>query len=400
MAVAPTRVPDDFRIARVEVIPLRLWLNFKRSISRRLDVDVPNVEWVDNPVVVRVETASGCSGHARVRVPSGWLGETTTSITGAVRDFYAPQLIGASLLEREANAAMLDAILPGNPGALSAVDTAIHDALGKTLGLPVYALLGGEGEPVPLDWSVSLRPPDRRDETIAECRKAVEEYGVRILCLKVGPREHWRADVETFQAVRAAVGPDVEIGMDPNEGYDLPTAVRVLRLLQDDDVAYVEQPFHREHAADLAELRAQVAVPIYLDEGAVTLSDALGIVERRAADGLVLKMWKTGSFSKTLKMAAIAQAAGMSTTIGGTAQGNALEAACFAHLYAAVPGRVMAGEFILGMDVTADHDPIATAPPEFAIRDGHAHLPHGPGLGIEVDIDAARDLALACYTIS
>ena len=131
MAVAPTRVPDDFRIARVEVIPLRLWLNFKRSISRRLDVDVPNVEWVDNPVVVRVETASGCSGHARVRVPSGWLGETTTSITGAVRDFYAPQLIGASLLEREANAAMLDAILPGNPGALSAVDTAIHDALGR-----------------------------------------------------------------------------------------------------------------------------------------------------------------------------------------------------------------------------------------------------------------------------
>ena len=128
------------------------------------------------------------------------------------------------------------------------------------------------------------------------------------------------------------MGPDVEIGMDPNEGYDRPTAVRVLRLLQDDDVAYVEQPFHREHAADLAELRAQVAVPIYLDEGAVTLSDALGIVERRAADGLVLKMWKTGSFSKTLKMAAIAQAAGMSTTIGGTAQGNALEAACFAHL--------------------------------------------------------------------
>ena len=400
MAVASPRVPDDFRISAIEVIPLRLWLKFKRAISRRRDVEVPNVEWVDNPVVVRIETAAGCSGYARVRVPSGWLGETTTSIVGAVRDFYAPQLIGASLLDRESNIAALEAILPGNPAALSAVDTALHDALGKTLGLPVYALLGGAATPVPLDWSVSLRPAERRDETIAEVRKAVEEYGVKILCLKFGPRDTWRADVDTFRAVRAAVGDDVEIGIDPNEGYDLPTAVTVLRLLADDGVAYVEQPFHRSQLTDLADLRAQTGVPIYIDEGAVTLANALDVVARRAADGLVLKMWKTGSFTKTLKMAAIAEAAGLSLTVGGTAQGNLLEASCFAHVYAASPGRVMAGEFILGMDVTADHDPIATAPPEFAIRDGSAHLPTGPGLGIDVNIEAARDLALADYTIS
>jgi len=400
MPTATTHVPDDFRIAAIEVIPLRLWLKFKRAISRRRDTEVPNVEWVDNPVVVRIETASGCSGFARVRVPSGWLGETTTSIVGAVRDFYAPNLIGASLLNREANVAALEAVLPGNPAALSAVDTAIHDALGKTLGLPVYALLGGSNVPVPLDWSVSLRPAERRDETIAEVRTAVQEYGVKILCLKFGPRETWQTDVDTFRAVRAAVGDDVEIGIDPNEGYDLPTAVTVLRLLADDRVAYVEQPFHRSHLADLADLRAQTGVPIYIDEGAVTLPNALDVIERRAADGIVLKMWKTGSFSKTLKMAALAEAAGMTVTVGGTAQGNLLEAACFAHMYAASPGQAMAGEFILGMETTADHDPIATAPPEFAIRDGAAHLPTGPGLGIDVNIEAARDLALAQYTIS
>jgi L-alanine-DL-glutamate epimerase-like enolase superfamily enzyme len=400
MAIESARVPADFRIAKIEVIPLRLWLKFKRAISRRQNVETPNVEWVDNPVVVRVETASGCSGYARVRVPSSWLGETTTSIVGAVRDYFAPQLIGASLLDREANIAALEALLPGNPAALSAIDTAIHDALGKTLGLPIYSLLGGSAEPVPLDWSVSLRPAERRDETIAEVRKAVEQYGVKILCLKFGPRDTWRTDVDTFRAVRAAVGNDVEIGIDPNEGYDLPTAVRVLRLLADDGVAYVEQPFHRDHLADLIDLRAQAAVPIYLDEGAVTLADALEVIQRRAADGIVLKMWKTGSFTKTMKMAAIAEAAGLGVTVGGTAQGNLLEAACFAHVCAAAPGRVMAGEFVLGMDVTEDHDPIATAPPEFAIRDGNAQLPNGAGLGIEVNIDAARELALARYTIS
>src|ERR1700744_2066286 len=135
-------IPDEqFRIEEIEVVPLRIWLKFKRAISRRLDVAVPDVEWVDNPVLVRVRTAGGQEGYGRVRVPSGWLGETTWSIAGALRDFYAPGLIGSSLLPREANIAAIEKLLPGNPGAVSALDVALHDALGKSLGLPIYALL-------------------------------------------------------------------------------------------------------------------------------------------------------------------------------------------------------------------------------------------------------------------
>jgi L-alanine-DL-glutamate epimerase-like enolase superfamily enzyme len=393
-------IPDEqFRIEEIEVVPLRIWLKFKRAISRRQDVAVPDVEWVDNPVLVRVRTAGGQEGYGRVRVPSGWLGETTWSIAGALRDFYAPALIGSSLLHREANVAKIEKLLPGNPGALSALDVALHDALGKTLGLPIYALLGGAPAQVPMDWSVSIRQPERREEMIAEAVRAVGEFGCRILCVKVGPAENWALDIETFHAVRQAVGDDIEIGMDPNEGYDLPTAVRVLRALEADHVAYVEQPFARNQLGDLAALRAQTGVPVFLDEGAIELSDAIRVAHERAADGIVLKMWKTGSYSKTLKMAAIADAAGMVTTIGGTAQGNLLEAAAFAHLYAALPGRVLAGEFTMGLNLTVDQDPIATAPDTFMIKDGLVQVPDGPGVGVDVDIDAARDLALASYVI-
>lgn len=392
--------PDDLRIGRVEVVPLRVWLKFKRAISRRQDVDVEDVEWVDNPVAVRIESRAGRAGFARVRVPSGWLGETTSSITAAVRDFYAPLLIGADITERTAIMARLEQVLPGNPGALSAVDTALHDLLGKTVGLPVHALLGGARTEVPLDWSVGMRPIDQRAEMIDEAVRAVREFGCRILCLKAGPVENWAIDIDTFRTVREAVGPDVEIGMDPNEGYDLPTGIRVLGALQDARVAYVEQPFAREHIDDLAALRAHTGVPVLVDEGAVTLAGAYRVARARAADGLVLKMWKTGSFAKTLKMAAIAEAAGMTTTIGGTAQGNLLEAAAFAHLYAAVPGRCLAGEFTMGLGLTVDQDPIATAPPEFTVRDGRVAVPSGPGLGIEVDWAAALDLALGHYEVS
>src|SRR4029079_920743 len=96
-----------------------------------------------------------------------------------------------------------------------AIDMGLHDAAGKALKTPLYNLLGGCCQPrIPLEWSVSMA--DDVGVIIAEARRAVDEFGIKVLCLKMADRRGWRKDVENFAAMRKAVGDDVLIGIDPN----------------------------------------------------------------------------------------------------------------------------------------------------------------------------------------
>jgi len=215
--------------------------------------------WVGDPVLIKVESTDGVAGFGQVRPPTPWLGETTDSIVAALRHYYGPALIGANALERELLGPALNRLLPSNSVALAGIDMALHDLVGKTYGLPVYALLGGTRRSIPLDWSISLNP---LDSMVAEAVRAVSEFGVRTICLKMGPSARWEEDIATFKRVRSEVGPSVEIGIDPNEGYDLSTTLRVVRSLENERVAYVEQPMHRDDHEGLRLLRAQGAGPM------------------------------------------------------------------------------------------------------------------------------------------
>jgi L-alanine-DL-glutamate epimerase-like enolase superfamily enzyme len=383
-------------VRSIEVMPLRIHLSFHRTLSKGAVSSAVDTDWVGNPVLVCVESDDGVVGVAQVRPPTPWLGETTNSIVASIQHYYGPALLGTDVAEREATMGRLEALLPGNTVALAALDIAIHDLLGKTYGMPIYALLGGACAEIPLDWSVSLNP---RPAIVAEATRAVSEFGIRTVCLKVGPSDHWREDVATFREVRREIGTEVEIGMDPNEGYDLATMLRVARSLEDDDIAYLEQPLRRHDLEGLCALRGQVAAPVLVDETAIGLAEAYRAVKEDACDAIVLKLWKSGGFTNTRKMAILAEAAGVGTTLGGVAQGSVLEAAACAHLYASIGRRPMAAEFVLGLNVV-DSDPIAALPDELIIRDGRTSTPTRPGLGVDVDMNAARSLALARHVIA
>jgi L-alanine-DL-glutamate epimerase-like enolase superfamily enzyme len=374
----------------VEVLPLRLPLGFRRTLSKGEVTGQGRPDWVADPVLVRIESTDGVAGYAQVRPPIPWLGETTASIVTALRQCYAPLLLGADALQREALAARMESALPGNPVARAALDIALHDLVARTQGIPVHALLGGGAREISLDWSISLNPADAM---VAEAERAVG-YGIRLLCVKMGPASRWREDVETFRAIRAAVGPDVEIGVDPNEGYDLATCLRVLRLLAAEGVAYAEQPLPRDDHEALRALRFHALAPVYLDESATHLAEVQRLIVRGACDGLVLKLWKSGGFGGAQRMAALAEAAGLGTTVGGVAQGSVIEAAACAHLASSLVRPPLGAEFVLGLNVV-DRDPIAALPAEMAPAGGRVVPPHGPGLGVEVDMEAARALALA-----
>ncbi len=382
-------------IRRVEIMPLKVQLTFRRTLSKGVVAGDDARPWVGDPVLIRVESTDGVVGCGQVRPPTPWLGETTDSIVAALRHYYGPALIGANALERELIGPMLERLLPANSVALAGVDMALHDLVGRTYGLPVYALLGGTRRVIPLDWSISLNPID---SMVAEATRAVSEFGVRTICLKMGPSAHWQEDIATFKRVRSEVGHEVEIGIDPNEGYDLSTTLRVLRALEDEHVAYVEQPMHRDDHEGLRLLRAQGAAPLLIDESAIHASDVQRLIAHGCCDGLVLKLWKSGGVSGVRRMATLAEAAGLQTTLGGVAHGSLIEAAACAHVYSSLAVQPMAAEFVLGLNVV-DNDPIATPASDFAVRDGSVCAPSAPGLGIDVDIDAARSLALATFIV-
>jgi L-alanine-DL-glutamate epimerase-like enolase superfamily enzyme len=274
------------------------------------------------------------------------------------------------------------------------LDHAIHDAIGKAFNVPVYKLLGGLCQPrIPLEWSIGMA--DDPKKIAEEALHALNDFGIRVQCVKAGDRRGWEQDVRNFAAVREAVGPDVMLGVDPNEAWTVDMTIKALRAMEPYNVGYLEQPTPRRDFEGLAEIRRQAnGVPLLADESLFTLDDALELTKRRAVDGFCIKLYKVGGLRPARKIAAIAEAAKIRLNAGGVCAFSQLEAAATAHFYASIPEHRMvgAGEFVFGLG-TWGPDPLVPQT-DFVIKDGHANVPSGPGLGIVVDEAALKKLTL------
>jgi L-alanine-DL-glutamate epimerase-like enolase superfamily enzyme len=352
------------------------------------------------PILVKVH-AEGVVGYGQIRPvgPCHFMPDTVHSAFTSIAEVYAPAMVGRNLFDVEDMSQRMTNLLPGNPNARAAIDHAVYDAIGKALGLPVHQLIGGLcQELIPLEWSVGWAP--ERSAMIAEAQRAVEEFGVPVLCLKAGRPDRWREDVANFAAVREAVGPDVKIGVDANTGWTFVEAVRALKALDEHDLGYVEQPIERADTQGLAALRdLGLGVPIIADESLFTLRDARTLVEARAVDAFCIKLYKVGGLHLARKIAAIAEAGDVRVNVGGLAAFSQLEAAAGAHFYASLPERLTlpAAEFMFGLGV---HGPDPLVPEsDFVIESGHVRVPTRPGLGVPVDEEAVARLTMLAASV-
>ncbi len=379
------------KIDRVDIIVTQLAGRLRRSMSSGAYDTGPEGAPLGKPVLVRVH-AEGVVGLGQVRptAPGHFVPETVHSVVAAIRDIYAPYLIGKDIFDLDQIWSDFDQILPFNSNARTAIDFALHDAMGKAIGLPVHKLIGGlcQSE-IPLEWSVSMA--DHTGAMVADAERAVHEFGIGVLCLKAGGPGGWRQDVRHFEAVREAVGPDVTIGVDPNTGWQISDTIQALRALAPLGLGYLEQPIDRRDISGLARVRAAAeGIPLMADESLFTIKDAYELARAEAVDVFCVKLYKTGGIRPAKRIAAIAEAANIRLNIGGLAVQSQLEAAAGAHFCASLPtSRVMPGaEFIFGLGVTGA-DPIAVNT-DFTIRDGHVTVPSGAGLGIEIDDEAVQ----------
>lgn len=374
------------RIERIEIHVTALSERLQRIFSSGSYDTGPVEQLLGKPVLVKVH-ADGVTGIGQIRPisPGHFVADTTQSVVAAIREIYAPALIGKSIFDIETINETFDLRLAGNPAARAVLDIAVRDAMGKALKTPLYDLIGGCCQPrIPLEWSVSMA--DDVAVMIAEAKRAVDQFGIRVLCLKMADRRGWRQDVKNFEAVRKAVGDDVMIGIDPNAGWTLADSLSAIHEIKPMGLGYIEQPVERRDLKGMAEIRrAAGGVPVMADEGVFTLQDAFALAEARACDAYCIKLYKLGGITAAKRIAAVAQAANIQINCGGLAFQSQLEAAAGAHFYASTPVAQMMGaaEFVMGLNTTTK-DPLCPES-DFRIRDGHVDVPTGPGLGVVID---------------
>jgi muconate cycloisomerase len=354
------------------------WTGLTESIGRyalvRMTDDAGHVGWGEAPAL---KDWGGEYGR--------YFGESTATVQLVIERYLGPAAVGVPVGNLGLLHQRMDAAVKGYPYAKAAVDIAAYDLAGRARGIPVHDLLGGAvRDTIPVAHSIGLMAIEDGER---EAGKVASE-GIRTVKIKVGVEP--ARDVEMVRRIRAAVGPDVSLCVDANEGYKTPgEAIKTIRRMEAFDLIYAEQPV--AGIARMAEVARAIDTPVMADESAWNSHDVIDIIERRAAQIVSIYTTKPGGLYRAMEVAAVARAAGIVCNVNGSAElgiGNLANLA----LAAAAPAVTLACVVPISTPASAQRGQIAgiyykddliAVPMEY--RDGAVRIPTGPGLGIDVD---------------
>ena len=382
------------KITKIETIPIRLPT---RRAHQWASLTTP----IGVYVILKLHTDEGLVGLGEAPVLKDWggdhgkyFGETPQTTVHIINDILAPALTGQDPGRFESIHGLMDKAVKGYPYCKAAVDAALYDLVGKALHVPAYQLLGGlVRERVPIAHSLGLMEIDK---AIDEALQAKAE-GVKTIKLKGGV-DHKR-DVALVKQMRKAIGPDLNICVDANQGYSsAKVAVKIIKAMEEYNLLYMEQPV--EGIDQLAEVARRVDTPIMADESAWTPEDVIEIAQKKAADMVSIYTTKPGGLFKAKKVAAVAEAAGLQCNVNGSVEtgvGNAanihLAASTGVVTYACVvPVSTPKGKGKGGIAGIYYQDDIIQEP--FGFSDGDVIVSAKPGLGIELDEDKVKHYRL------
>lgn len=307
---------------------------------------------------VRITDDDGVEGWGEA-APNRFYGETPESALGALARL-TPIVEQANPWEIEDVEQEMNRALRFNGSVKSAISAALHDLAGKRLGVPVYKLWGLDPAKAPLSsFTIAIAPSD--DELLRRVEQAAD---YPVLKIKLGSDR----DAEIIRTVRTAA-PDKILRVDANAAWTAKHALRMIELLLDYDVEYVEQPLPAHDLDGLRFVRERSPLPIIADESCVTATDIprlAGIV-----DGINIKLSKCGGLREALKMIATARAHGMLVMCGCMIE-TSLGISAAAHFAPLLDFADLDGAALLS------DDPYRGA----TITGGKISIPNAPGLGV------------------
>jgi len=263
-------------------------------------------------IIVEIHTDTGNIGYGEAPPTGVITGDTKGSIIGALQDHIKKNIIGMDIENFEDIMLKLDKSLIKNTSAKAAVDIALYDLYGQLYNAPLYKLLGGHSKEIITDITISVND----SEEMAKDSLDAIKRGFKTLKIKVGKDSI--TDLERMKAIRKAVGYDVQLRIDANQGWKPKEAVKVLRKMEDAglDIEFVEQPVEAHDIEGLKFVTNNVSIPVLADESVFSPMDALTILQNRAADFINIKLMKTGGLHNALKICSIAEIYGVECMIG------------------------------------------------------------------------------------
>ena len=371
------------QIAAIEVFPIRLpikaVLTLPRGPSRSLEEG-------KRVALVKVTDRDGHVGWGEAGPSRRWSAETLESCVTSIRQYLAPALIGHDLfdiagLHARMNQELAVGLDPGQPIAKCAVDLAVHDLIGKRLGITVQSWLGAKrADSVRLARLVSAATP----EEAAQLTTDALAQGYAGFKVKVG--HHKALDVDIVRAVVAAAQ-GAYVWADANQAYSLEEAMRMARAFERLGLTLFEQPVAMSDVHAMKKLLSASGLTIALDEAAIGLPFVIELIRREAVEGLAIKVSKVGGLHYARQMCDLARNAGL-TLIGSGLMDAPIGFAASVHLFAAygisLPVDLNGPQFIA-------EDYLAQPLP---IRGQVAYVPDGPGIGVAVDEAKVRRFAL------
>ncbi|WP_261331164.1 muconate cycloisomerase family protein [Citrobacter amalonaticus] len=328
-------------------------------------------------VIVRITRSDGICGIGEATTIGGlsYGVESPEAIQSAITHYFTPLLKGQPAGNLNALTSRIRSAIKGNTFAKSAIETALLDAQGKALGLPVSALLGGALNTVlPVLWTLAS---GNTDNDIAEGQRLLDAGRHRAFKLKIGARE-LETDLRHTRAIVEALGDRASIRVDVNQAWDATSAAKGCRELAAMGVDLIEQPVSAEDNNALVRLSHRSDAAILADESIASHFDGYRLAQQGFSGAYALKIAKAGGPASVLKLAHVAQAAGIGL-YGGTMLEGTVGTVASLHAWSTLPlqwGTEMFGPLLL-------KDDIVSLPLSFA--DGCVTLPQAPGLGVELD---------------
>jgi len=277
-------------------------------------------------VVLDVMTNAGIVGSSYVFTYTPIALKPVASLVGDME-----QLLNGKSLEPSVLSSFLATKfrLLGNQGlvgiAISAIDMALWDALAKFAKLPLSTLLGAAPKPLQVYDSIGQMEPD---ETSREVEKSLKK-GFRSFKIKAGHQDP-KTDMEVVRAIKKIAGPDTWIAVDFNQAFCASESISRMRMLDAEDIAWIEEPVRAEDYEGHAFVRSSIATPVQTGENWWGIPDMSKSIAAGASDFVMPDVMKIGGVSGWMKAAALAEVSGLPLS-------SHLFAEISSHLMAASP---------------------------------------------------------------
>jgi L-alanine-DL-glutamate epimerase-like enolase superfamily enzyme len=291
------------KITRFEAWPVEMRLSQPYTIA---------YDTLDRAVnlFVRIEAGGRLQGFGCAAPDPQVTGEEPKAVLRALREIAGPAIAGSDPLRHAMLMERLRKPLADFPSARAAVDMALYDIMGRQAGLPVWRLLGGYRRRIRTSVTIGILP---LDETLDAARNLIAT-GFR--CIKLKGGLDVEQDIERVIGVREAVGPEVELRFDANQGYSVADALRLVQATRQAKLELLEQPTPKGETDLLGRVTRDAPIPVMADESLVTLRDAFRIARRDLADMVNVKLMKVGGIAEALQVNAVARSARLEVMVG------------------------------------------------------------------------------------